>query len=927
MSYRCHHAWQVFAVAILAAHCAAAELRAEPAFTCTFNGPENVWKVLDNGVPSEVMAHDCLPGGARDQGGIEHVTVAATAGQSVLLECPTPPVAALDELQVRLWVKSARPDVQLAARISLPRSRDPKNHTMATAIVKGTAYKRPGHWQELVISEVPKLLAAQVRIMRATPGAAIDAHEAYLESVVLFVPGDPKGFEVETDQLEVEGVIVTPPSEIKPTTTKVDTKIGKGRGPAPRSAAQVLQAGFNDDGTPTGDRSSPVRLQGSTLIVEGRPFLPRVIEWNGEPLKFLAERGFNAIKLQTSPNPQQTADAQRYGLWFVCTPPRPETLAQGGLGAVGDRVLAWYLDDDALEADPNYAQRWAELVRENDVVYGRPILIVPDANWGAASKFADILIARNSRISVTTGPEYEAWLESRRQLAQPGMPLWVTLNTQFGEAVHVQANALAHATGPSPAVDSEQLESLLQIAGTCGARGYMFQSSSPLSESDPATRTRVTAVELLNRRLQLMEPWLAGGKVVSYVTSTNNAVTAAVMHVDRARLLILQAEDAEKSALLTGNRPAAKELTFVVPGVSESSQTYFVTPISMRSLTSERIAGGTRISTPTGNDGFIVITEDPKVVQSLRQHIARHGSQIVRLERDLAVSRAQAVFQTDQRLTQLGLSSKLSANDAATVNARLAQLDALMTSGQLEQAQALVAAANADSRRMVAEQRQIAIVASGLSSNALGLSYDRLIDFVALERSLDNLRVGENLLAGGDLENLGEMTQFGWQHVVHASAGAATHAELSADGPQHGTYCLELQAVAPANKQSAAAYDPLVWIVSPGVPVDAGKLVEITGWVRIEKPFGPTGGGLAIVDTLGGPELSLVVHEASSWQSFRMIRAVPKSTELRLTFALMGLGAAKIDAVMVRTLQQPIARRLPEIAGAGSANPPSTNSR
>ena len=98
------------------------------------------------------------------------------------------------------------------------------------------------------------------------------------------------------------------------------------------------------------------------------------------------------------------------------------------------------------------------------------------------------------------------------------------------------------------------------------------------------------------------------------------------------------------------------------------------------------------------------------------------------------------------------------------------------------------------------------------------------------------------------------------------------------------------------------------------MPLDANKLVEITGWARVDQPFSTPGGGLAITDTIGGPELSLVFRETSGWQMFRLIRAVPKATELRLTFALTGAGAAKVDAVMVRTLEQPLARRLPAVS-------------
>jgi hypothetical protein len=132
---------------------------------------------------------------------------------------------------------------------------------------------------------------------------------------------------------------------------------------------------------------------------------------------------------------------------------------------------------------------------------------------------------------------------------------------------------------------------------------------------------------------------------------------------------------------------------------------------------------------------------------------------------------------------------------------------------------------------------------------------------------------------------------------------------------------LELQAADDSGAQLLTRTDPLVWIVSPPVPLDEHKVVEITGWVRADRAFSSPGSGLVIMDTIGGPELSLVVGETSGWQSFRMIRAVPRATELRLTFALTGIGTAKVDGVMVRTLEQPTARRLPEINGP---EPPAT---
>jgi hypothetical protein len=154
------------------------------------------------------------------------------------------------------------------------------------------------------------------------------------------------------------------------------------------------------------------------------------------------------------------------------------------------------------------------------------------------------------------------------------------------------------------------------------------------------------------------------------------------------------------------------------------------------------------------------------------------------------------------------------------------------------------------------------------------------------------------------------MTQLGWQHLQDAGADIQTSAQLSAIEPQHGKYCLELNATSAGETRPDRVESGLVWIVSPPVPIDPNQVVEITGWVRVDRPFAE-GEGLEVVDSLGGPALAIVVGQTYGWQPFRMIRAASEPAQLRLTFALVGTGAAKVDAVMVRTLSQPVARRLP----------------
>ncbi len=173
-------------------------------------------------------------------------------------------------------------------------------------------------------------------------------------------------------------------------------------------------------------------------------------------------------------------------------------------------------------------------------------------------------------------------------------------------------------------------------------------------------------------------------------------------------------------------------------------------------------------------------------------------------------------------------------------------------------------------------------------------------------------------MAGGDFENIAQITQLGWQHVENPVPNVQSSAQLSANQPQRGSYCLELKATVDPKSSRPPLASSLVSIVSPAVPVAQNQFIEISGWVRIDEPF-PGGEGLEISDTLGGPALSLVANQTSGWQPFRMIRAAVEPTQLRLTLSLTGVGTVKVDSVMVRTLEQPIARRLPPAPPAGAA--------
>lgn len=893
-------------------------LAGQPAASRDFNGPETSWEVVDARNVGRVLTHECVPGGARDQSGFERVVLAIPGGEAVQLVCPVAPVAVIDELEVRLWVKASRPDIQLAARARLPRTEDGEGDADTSLIVRGEKYTRAGHWQQLVLKSVPDSLAAETRVLRSMQRVEVDRRQAYVDAVVLIIPGDPQGVEVATDDLVVHGVprivpdavqLTSYPAAAYPAAVRQQAASPAAETPtAPTIGARLRRLPEAGGAAASLNNHQSVRMQGSVFLVGDRPFLPRAIRWQGEPPEFLAERGFNVLWLDELPTAEQCEDARRHDLWFLCAPPRPEAIANAELGQVGDRVIGWMLEDPAIATDPGYAARWADLVRQRDEVSGRPVIVMPQNQWAAVSKSADAVVATRTGIGPLSAEKYAHWLEGVSRAVRPGTPLWACMRTQFPEHVVAQMTALSGTPAESDNADGRQLEEMVRTATRHGVRGFLFESRTPLSEADVTTRARITNLELINRRLQRLEPWLASGKMIGRVSSSDGALDAIMLRVDQAELMIPLIGSA-------GAATSGRDATFVIPGVPESCQIYSWSPVALRVLPMQRVAGGTRISLRPDEATVVLMTEDPNVLHGIRQQVNRYGNRVVRLERDRAALRLAAYGEIARGFGQAGIDTASIMQSAATVAGLLRQVDGHLASHQLEQAHQAALVASGVMNQTADELRRAAGRRSSLVSNPLSLSDERLAEFAAFERAYPGFKAGDNLLYGGDFEDLGALTQFGWRNYQRADAAVGSAAELSTMEPRHGSYCLMLKAGASSDTPSTAG-EVSVWVEAPPIPVTAGQVLEIIGWTRVDGAATSESAELTIADSLGGEELAISTGVTNGWEQFRLTRAVPESTELRLTFALAGSGMARIDAVMARPVEQPATRRLPVLAPA-----------
>jgi hypothetical protein len=662
----------------------------------------------------------------------------------------------------------------------------------------------------------------------------------------------------------------------------------------------------------------PIQMQDTTLSIAGKPFLPRSIEWNGEPLAFLAERGFNAVHLAQPPTADLTSEAQRADLWFICSPPRPDTLAARGLGPSLDRILAWDLGAPG-DRELDYYRHWAELVRDRDPAPHRPILMAPQSDWLPASKIADVITVGRADSDALATAEFAQWLQERSKLARPGTPFWAVLPTQPSRRVLDQLKILAPTLTTTPLVNPRRVETLAMTAATQGCRGFLFQSTTPLNASDDSSRRRALAAELINQRLQFLEPWLTLGSNSGQLESVGTSASATVLQVERTRLLVV---DADSSAAPRNSRPPATpaSITFIVPGVPDSNQAYSLSETQLEPVAGKRVAGGLQISVDRGAIQYVLITEDTNVIANFRQRIARDGLKFARLERDLLATRVRLAVLEVEHLAAAGLDTSEFQRAAATASAQITRCDALLNSGRAADACQIASDAH-DSLCDAADQQQMKLTGSPpLADGLMAILGEGVSAPIEIQRTLKSVRPSDNKISGGDFEDLAQLMQLGWQHVNQPLPGIEAKAELSADKPHTGRYSLQLSA---QPTSSAAAPQivarPLARITSPPIHLETGQLLEIAGWVRVQKPIVGNIDGLTITDTLGGLDLAIHVRETADWQPFRLIRAASVPADESVSFLLTGLGNASIDDVTVRLLGPPTSRRLPATSTAPAA--------
>ena len=671
-----------------------------------------------------------------------------------------------------------------------------------------------------------------------------------------------------------------------------------------------------------------VRLQGSLLLIDDRHMLPRAIEYQGEPLAFLKGLGFNTIWLPSPPNAEILQEARQLGLWLVCPPPAivfnridgARGVSRGAIGSEYDCVLAWDLGRGLRGRQLSDVGQLAKLTRAADQPGRRPLICGPGTDLRAFSRQVDLLLlGRSPLLGSLELTDYGKWIRTRPWLASPGKSTWTTVQTQPAESLLEQWRVLNGGDSPPLSISSEQIGLLAYTAVTSGSRGLLFESRSPLDADDPDTRYRAATLELLNLELSLAEPWLAAGDFVSTVEGRDpikgrdTEAVGVVLRTDRAQLLVPM-WTAPGGQFVCG-QSAGNGISFIVPGVPEEYRAFHLLPGGLPPVArAVKGTGGTRITLDEfGLTSLVVLTAERLWVDNLTRSAERVGRRAAELRRELAEARLLAVGQVLAEipggvLAQLNSAGRGARSPSDRLNeARkgLQLCDGCLASGDYAAAWLHGERAMRPVRLMERELWDAAIsrVESPVTTPASVSFWTLPLHWKLLGR-IGASRPGPNRLSGGDFEDPHTWLNSGWTNYQLSLDGVFSEADLSPAAARTGRFGLRISAYPSEIEQPVSLVETSpAWITTPPVEVERYSLVVIHGWVNVPTPITGSVDGLMIFDSFGEEPLAHRIGQTDGWQEFTLYRVAPQSGHLTVTFALSGLGEARIDDVTVESVE------------------------
>ena len=822
----------------------------------------------------------------------------------------------------------------------LPQQIDPRTGQPLQTIIRGDTLRNVDVAKTLFVKATKQAIDAQLRSLRA------ELHQPDINVQGVIVIGLAVMFDAIPGEHFIEfGDVVYGPL-ISPDDTTIELVA---------DAFETLKSE-----TSAGRNYVPLDISLDSIQLNHEPTILRMAPDHGETIEMLHQLGLNTVWGMDFRATGRARELFESGFAVLATPPHPEfepgdfsTVLQAlpPLDQLCPNASGWYFGTRISREDLAELLAWSREVRSGDRTFQRPQLADLTEAEGAAAREIDLIGIGRHVIgrSDSFGELRNLLFRRRRSGGQLAFPwTWIQVEPSSSQQEWRAAMKLE----PSY-VEPEQIQHQVYAAISAGCKGIGFWKTVPLQSENPRDQETAIAIELACLEIQLLEPFLARGRLDGHLSlqlasekvaasdpgfgrkrpsglqsalgsgnisasagtsETPSGADAAVFTADRAMLILPMIWD-ESSQIVPG--PMYERSIELTVAATETASAYQISTTGIHYIPSDVRAGGLHVRI---NDfdrcAAIVVSSDQDLFRRLETRVHNMAERVATQSTKLANLKYVRVLQVvealrDEHSVPRGADALLSAAKQALDRAEFE-----LSSRDFDAA----AIRSNDCLRILRQVQQACwndaiaeLCAPAQSPHALSFTtlpqHWRLMHYVTQQSS----RISDNLLPSGDFENVRLFSEDGWQRDAAPDSPFSSTADLVSESSANNTF---LQLKAWQSRTGPAPEVTPLSLSTPGISVESGDVMLVRGRVRKGRTaFGTSARPALIFDSELGPESGLRLKLTQDWQTFELIRPISAASQFRVSFALTGQAEIQLDDLEIQKLPPVEPRNILQLTG------------
>lgn len=823
--------------------------------------------------------------------------------------------------------------------ILLPQMPDPRTGQPLETIIRGDTLREIDVQKTLSVKATKQAIDAQLRSLRAELHQPdINTQGAIVIGVAVLLDAIPGEHFIEIGTVEY-GAVIAPNDDMI------------------ALAEKAFRSTTSD--TPAHRNYLPLDISLDSIQLNHEPAILRMAPDHGESLEVLHQLGLNTVWVPDAHQAERARELYDSGFAVLATPPHPEfepgdfsTLLQAlpPLDQICPNVSAWYLGTRVSRDDLTHLLAWSREVRSGDRAFQRPQLADLTEAEGAAAREVDLIGIGRHVVgrSESFGELRNLLFRRRRAGGQLAFP-WTWIQIEPSSTQQAWRSSMKQ---DPPYVEPEQIQHQVYAAVSAGCKGIGFWKTAPLKPESPRDQETAIAIELACMELELLEPFLARGRLDGHLSlqlasekaasepglgrkrpsgiqsalGSRNISTsagtldapsgsdAAVFTADRAMLILPMIWD-DSSQIVPG--PMYERSIELTVAATETASAYQISTTGIRYIPSDVRAGGLHVKiSDFDRCAAILVSSDQELFRRLEARVHGMAERAATQSTKLANLKYVRVLQVVEALRDEH--SVPGGADALLASAKQAldRAEYELSSRDFDEAAVL----SYDCLRILRQVQQACwrdaiaeLCAPAQSPHALSFTtlpqHWRLMHYVEHQ----SRRISDNLLPSGDFENVRLFSEVGWQRDAAPDAPFSSTADL-VNEPSARNTVLTLKAW-----QSRPGPTPEVTPLSlstPGILVESGDVMLVRGRLRKGRTASGTSAHPVLVfDSDLGPESGLRPRLTTDWQTFELIRPISAASEFRVTFALTGQAEILLDDLEIRKLPPVEAQSILQFTG------------